>query len=374
MADNNDERAYEVEFLSCVADKSQDFKIVDADSHFTAFTGVHISKIHQGKLYLQDVINPPDRQAVLEKLRKKDAPYIYIDFDILGKDENVNFVHCCAQNDEATPLCRLVLADVSKSREKAARLKQRASEINNLIDQVEGGVCVFRVTPEMHFEALYMNASCCRLFGTGKDRYSERNYRLDELIFAEDKTLVYQAIGRAMATGEAIDLEYRVKTHKSKLSWCQCNAAVHHLDENGSPVFHAVFTDVSRVKQAEERADRASEKLANLIENLSGAVIVSCLEEPLRCELVSGEFLSLLGYTRAQFFERFGADLGRLIVGGGEKIEQEIQSAVRKSGRCELEYELKCKGAKILRVRDRRRLITQKDGTMELIAELEIIN
>ncbi len=372
MSENTDEKAYEVEFLNCVVDKSQDFKVVDADSHFADFTGVHISKIHQGKLYLQDIVNPPDRQAVLEKLRKKSSPYIYMDFDVINSNGDVIFVHCSAQNDDATPLCRLVFADVSKSREKTERLRERASEIKNLIDLVEGGVCVFCVTPDMHFEARYLNASCCRLFGTSKESYSERDYHLDDLFYAEDKTLVYQAIGRTMATGEPIDLECRIKTHKNQLSWCKCNAAVHHIDENGSPVFHAVFTDVSRVKAAEARADKAYDRLANILENLSGAVFTSAVEKPFKCDLVSGELLSHIGYTRAQFSERFGKSLSRLIDGDVPALEQEIKTELFRNGKCTVEYTLNAKGARQLRVQDCRRLITQKDGSMVVLCELTV--
>ena len=366
-----DERAYEVEFFNCVIDKSQDYKVIDADSHFADFTGVHISKIRQGKLFLRDIINPPDRQAVLEKLCRKNSPYIYMDFDVKNSNGDVVFVHCSAQNDDATPLCRLVFADVSKSREKTARLQQRASEIKNLIDLVEAGVCVFRVTPEMHFEVMYMNTRCCRLFGTSKERYSERDYRLDELIHYEDKTLVYQAIGRAMATGEPMDMESRIKRSKNEAIWCHCNANVHHIDEQGNPVFHAVFTDVTRIKKAETNADRAYDKLANIFENLNGAVFTSSAEKLFSCDLVSSEFLSHLGYTRAQFAERFGKSLAPLIDGDAKAIEDEMRDSLFKSGRAEAQYTLRAKGAKRFAVRDCRKLITQSDGTMVVLGELE---
>lgn len=367
---NDDERAYEVEFLNCVVDKSQDFKIIDADSHFADFTGEHISKIHQGKLFLPDIINPPDRQAVLEKLCKKNSPYIYMDFDVKKRNGDVIFVHCSAQNEEGSSLCRLVFADVSKSRQENEQLKRRAVEISNLIDLVEAGVCVFLVTPDMHFDVLYLNSSCCRLFGTSKEHYKERNYRLDELIHPEDKTLVYQAIGRAMATGEPIDMESRIKTHHREAIWCQCNANVHHFDENNNPVFHAVFTDVTRIKMAEAEADRAYDKLANVLENLNGAVFTTGVEKLFGCDLVSGEFLSHIGYTRAQFSERFNKNFARMIEGDYKPIEEDMKAQLFKKGECTAEYTILAKGAKRLKVKDSRYLITQQDGTMVVLGEL----
>ena len=47
MLDNTDELAFEVEFLSCTVDKKKDFEVVDADSHFCDFVGIHYSKVKQ---------------------------------------------------------------------------------------------------------------------------------------------------------------------------------------------------------------------------------------------------------------------------------------------------------------------------------------
>lgn len=373
MTETNEDRAYEVEFLNCVVDKEDDFRIVDSDSHFSDFAGVHPSKIKEGKLFLQDIVIPSDRQEVIEKICKKDSRFVYMDMDIVNGDGEQVYVHCTAQNLEDSPLCRLVFADVSKSREKNRQLKERAKEINHLIDLVTGGVCLFKVTPNMHFETLYINEGGCRLFGTTKENCRKQVYRLDEIIHPEDKTLVYQAVGSAMATGEQIDIEYRIRQHKEKYIWCKCNAAVHKTDDEGCPVFHAMFTDITRVKDAEARADRAYDKLVNLLENLSGAIFFTTPEKPFECDLISGDFVKLTGYSRTEFFERFDGDLSRIIDGDPKHLAETLKREILRSGKCESEYLLKAKGSKIKKVRDRRKLISQQDGSMAAICELEEI-
>lgn len=370
MTENTEERAFEVDFLNCVVDKEDNFRVVDSDRHFSDFFGVHPSKIKQGKLLLQDIIKPADRQEVLSKICKKDSHYIYMDFDVLNRDKEQVYVHCTAQNYENSSLCRLVFADVSRSREKTEKLKEQAKEISHLIDLVTGGVCLFKVTPNMHFEALYLNEACCRLFATDKESYQSKTYRIDEIIFPEDKTLVYQAIGKAMATGEEIDLEYRVMPHKNSYIWCKCNAAVHRTDEDGSPVFHAVFTDITRVKEAEKRADEANDKLVNLLKNLSGAIFFTTPKKPFECDLISGDFVRLIGYSRSEFFERLSGDLSRLISQPTEPLEQEISRQISKGGKSEITYKICAKGSKTICVNDSRKLITQEDGSEALICEL----
>ena len=373
MTETNEDRAYEVEFLNCVVDKEDDFRIVDSDSHFSDFAGVHPSKIKEGKLFLQDIVIPSDRQEVIEKICKKDSRFVYMDMDIVNGDGEQVYVHCTAQNLEDSPLCRLVFADVSKSREKNRQLKERAKEINHLIDLVTGGVCLFKVTPNMHFETLYINEGGCRLFGTTKENCRKQVYRLDEIIHPEDKTLVYQAVGAAMATGEQTDIEYRIRQHKEKYIWCKCNAAVHKTDDEGCPVFHAMFTDITRVKDAEARADRAYDKLVNLLENLSGAIFFTTPEKPFECDLISGDFVKLTGYSRTEFFERFDGDLSRIIDGDPKHLAETLKREILRSGKCESEYLLKAKGSKIKKVRDWSKLISQQDGSMAAICELEEI-
>lgn len=368
------DNSYEVEFLNCIIDKADDYKVIDSDSHFSEFVGVHISKIRQGKLFLKDIIRPVDRDTIFKALCKKNSKYVYIDFNILDKEGMPVFIHCTAQNYSDSNLCRLVFADVSKSREKKRELEERANEVSHLIDLVSGGVCLFKATPEMHLQILYINEACCRLFGTTKADYDWRAYDINELIYKKDKTLVYQAIGRALATGEEIDLEFRVITHKDKYLWCKCNAAVQKYDNDGSPIFHAVFTDITKIKEAERRVDEANDKLINLLENLSGAMFFAALDKPFLTDYISGDFTRLIGYSRDVFENYFANDISRLIKEDASELEKSIKSQVAKGGRAEITYTLSAKNGAAVAVHDVRKLVTQTDGTKTLICELEAID
>ena len=366
--------SYEVEFLNCIIDKADDYRVIDSDSHFSEFVGVHISKIRQGKLFLKDIIRPVERDTIFKALCKKNSKYVYIDFNILDKDGTPVFIHCTAQNYSDSNLCRLVFADVSKSREKNRELEKRANEVSHLIDLVSGGVCLFKVTPEMNLQILYITEACCRLFGTTKADYDWRAYDINELIYKKDKTVVYQAIGRALATGEELDLEFRVITHKDKYLWCKCNAAVQKYDSDGSPIFHAVFTDITKIKEAERRVDEANDKLINLLENLSGAIFFAALDKPFSPDYVSADFARLIGHSRDVFESRFGNDLSKLIKEDAIKLEKSIRSQVAKGGKSEITYTLSVKNVGDVSVRDVRKLVTQTDGTKTLICELEAID
>lgn len=68
---SEDESVYDVEFMNLVVDKADNLKVVDCDSHFSEFTGVHPSKIKQGKLFLHNIIKPMYREDIMKTLCKK---------------------------------------------------------------------------------------------------------------------------------------------------------------------------------------------------------------------------------------------------------------------------------------------------------------
>ena len=358
-----DNVAFEVEFMSCVIDKADDLRVLESDSHFSDFTGVHPSKIKQGKLLFLDTLNPKDREKVMKKLCKKNAQYIYLDFYIKNKDNDYVFVHCIAQNITGTTRCRLTLADVSQSEKKSELINQRAQSMNTLIDLVEGGVCLFKVNQNMHFEVLYMNKACARFFGTYKDIPIGKAYRLDELIHQDDKSAVFQAIGNSMATKKPIDMELRVMTHRDSFVWCKFNSAIQRYDEDGCPIFHAVFTDISKVKAAEQQADSERDIMVNIFKNIPGPLFCADPDTPFVLDVVSKDFMKLIGYSRSEFFEVLGGDLSHLMAPEEyTAVEQKLIDDAREHHILKATYKVKTKDGRLITVADRRRVVENENG------------
>ena len=243
-----DDNIYDIEFMNLVVDKADGLRVVEGDSHFCEFTGIHPSKIRQGKLILHEIILPKDRERVINLINKKDSPYLYFDVTLVNKEGKELFVHCTGHNIEDLDLCRLTLADVSKSEEKQQSLKNRAVELQQLVEMISGGVCLFKVTSDMHIEALYLNEAARRLFGATQSGYAAHSHRIEELIHPDDKSLVFQAIGKAMATDGKMELEFRISAGEGNYRLCKFSAGILKYDEDNTPVFHAVITDISDLK------------------------------------------------------------------------------------------------------------------------------
>lgn len=366
------ESTYEVEFMNLIVDKADNLKVVDSDNHFSEFTGVHPSKIKQGKLFLHDIIKPAYREQTMKVLCKKNSPYVYFDAEFIDKKNNDVFIHCTGQNFENSTLCRLTLADVSKSRQKQAKLREQAKEMNYLIDLVTGGVCLFKVTDNMHIVVQYLNEGGCRLFGTTKDAYQKTEHRIDELIHSDDKSLVFQAIGRTMATDEPIDMEFRTIVHKDEYRWCKVNAAIQKYDEDGSPIFHAMFTDVTKVKEAEAKADELYDNLVTVFKNLPSAIFSTGIENPLMLNIVSEDFTKMLGYSRKKLFDAYGGNLENLMSEREAKyVKATIRKQINNGEEIRVRYSIKTGRGQVIIVEDNRKIIHQSDGENTMLCNFK---
>ncbi|MGN1123584.1 MAG: PAS domain-containing protein [Eubacterium sp.] len=358
--------------MNVVVDKADNLRVLDSDSHFSDFAGVHPSKIKQGKLFLHDIIKPIYREEVMKILCKKQSPYVYFNAEFTDKNSNDVFIHCTGQNYENSSVCRLTLADVSKSREKQQRLEQEARDMNYLIDLVTGGVCLFKVTPDMHIEAIYLNEGACRLFGTTKTAYKKQHHRLDELIHPDDKSLVFQAIGRAMATGCEVDIEFRTMVHKNEFIWCKFNAAIQKYDEDNTPIFHAMFTDITKIKEAEEKTDRVNDMLVGMFKNMPDPIFCTDTEDIFRLQLVSEDFIKFLGYSRSYLFEEHGGRLDDFI---NEREKKYVEATIRKQladgKNTSVRYSIRTRSGVFFVVEDKRKLVTQQDGSQTLLCRLK---
>lgn len=368
--------------MTCVIDKQNDLTIVDSDSHFAEFVGMHSSKIKAGKLSLIELLHHRDRENVKRKLCKKSSVYTYLNFDLKNADGKYVYMRTSGQNYPDSPYCRLTFVDISQSVLKQKRLKVRAQKINELIDLVSGGICLFKVDDDMGIEAEYVNEGFCKIFGTTKDNFMSQNYHLDETVCKEDRSRLFQAIGSAMATQKSVDIDFRIKKNKNDVIWVKFVAAIHHYDEDNCPVFHAVVSDITKLKEAEQKADRQYEMLVKLFKNLPGTFFCADDETPFNLEFASTEFYNMLGYKKSEFVKKYGNDLSLAIPDNefkkayfdfksksnenieNNKIEDEIQ----------ITYSIETKSGEFVKVVDTRKIIDLENGDNTTLGVLKIMD
>ena len=245
-----EEIAFQVAFMHCVVNRADDLIITECDKHFAEFIGMDQEEIVREKLSLYNIIIPHDREETAKRLNDKASRYIYFDCRIKNANGDYIKINATGQNSTDSKLCRLTFADVSRNIEKSQALKAQAKEMKKLIDVINCGVALFKVHSDLRFTPLFLNETSCRLLGTTKEDYRNRDALLDDLIHPEDRSRVFQAIGNAMATRNPISIELRLQAHKNQYVWCKMDSAILRYDSDGCPIFHAVFTNLVTIDSA----------------------------------------------------------------------------------------------------------------------------
>lgn len=370
-----DEMALDVNFCSLLIDKADNMIVLECDNHFCDFVGIHPSKVKQGKLFLHNVILPQERETFMRQLCKKNSPYVYLNCHIRDNTGEYNFVHCTCHNVPNSTRCHITFADISQSIERSKALKAQAKEMNHLIDLVNGGVCLFKVDQDMHFEVLYANKTCCRYFGTTSDTFSHKQYRIDDLIHPDDKSLAFQSIGMSMATKKPMDIEVRILQHKDEFLWCKLNADIHRYDKDNCPIFHAVISDVTDIKQAEALADKQTEMLVKVLKNVPGPIFCTEYDSQLQLIVASEDFMHLTGYSREELFGRYDGDLARLMQPGeAEMTIPNLARQLEEKGVAKVTYTLRTKSGTQLVVVDKRKVVVLDSGERTTVGMLQDIS
>ena len=177
-----------------------------------------------------------------------------------------------------------------------------------------------------------------------------------------------------MAVNEPMDVECRVRVHKDEYVWCKVSAGIQRYDEDDCPVFHAVFTDITRAKEAEKKADDESERLVRLFKNLPGPVFTALGDDPLKLDLVSEDFIKFIGYSRTELFDLFGGNLARFMQEQeAEDIRQQMLVAAKDGNIVIVKYFLQTGSLGEITVCDSRKIITQPDGSQATVGILSVV-
>lgn len=240
----SDDCTVNVELFSAVVDKSDSLRVVDFDSHFAEFAGVHPSKIKEGKLYFLDLLRPADRERFIQKLRTKNR-YIYHNFELLRRMEEPVFVYSICENIAGGDLCRITMSDAATAGTAKKVMRDEDMIYNyNIAESVPCPVCLFRVDDEMRTEVFYLNKSGCAFFETTPMAVRQNPLRLDELIADSDRTILFQSVGSSLTSGEQIDMFCHVRRGRFASSRCRLKASICGYDREERPVFSAVLIDL----------------------------------------------------------------------------------------------------------------------------------
>lgn len=138
-------------------------------------------------------------------------------------------------------------------------LKDTSESLQSLIDSVPGGIAIYEIADKI--KTLYFNDAVCALSGYTREEYSEwikEDARV--AIYPEDLELLETELENSVKEHRPIGITYRIKHKKYPFTWVHLSG-VQFKEENGHPIYRAVYLDVTKEKQNELLTQKINKKL-----------------------------------------------------------------------------------------------------------------
>ncbi|MEG2174534.1 MAG: EAL domain-containing protein [Oscillospiraceae bacterium] len=149
----------------------------------------------------------------------------------------------------------------------SAAQQSSAIQLDALLRYMEGGVILFAVGREADVRTLYVSPGFYESFSRSPEEIGEQGHNLIRMVHKEDWPSLLEAIHRGIEADALIDQRYRVYQENNVVGWRRFRAI--HIPYEGSslPVILAMITDITRIKEQEQKLLWESEQRVYLSEH-----------------------------------------------------------------------------------------------------------
>ncbi len=186
------------------------------------------------------------------------------------------------------------------------------SKLQNVIDAIPGGVAIYKVSDV--FETQYFSKGIPELSGYTVKEYNERiQGDAARMIHPQDTQMVVRNLRYAIEHNTTADFEFRKNHRDGTVVWVRIQAKVIG-HEDGRPLLHCVFHNITARKMAEVELIKAQQEkdmllaeYVNTVNNTPGGLVtieVADDGEPFPV-FVSRGFLNLTRMTEEQFYKLY---------------------------------------------------------------------
>lgn len=143
--------------------------------------------------------------------------------------------------------------NITKQIEKENQLLTEKQRLQNLIDALPGGIVLYEIRHD-NLKVLYVSEKVSTMFGRSKEQFIQAVEDNEDLsIFNKDAEKVQKAIKNLEKTGEPFNIDFRVKhLQDQSLVWANVSA-VKTSENNGNPVFLAIYQNKTKTTQTLDR-------------------------------------------------------------------------------------------------------------------------
>ena len=249
----------------------------------TSFLGVHPEDLNALKEKVNEAIRTDGMvQHVYRVWNDKKGKYHWIRLDCAVKPQLGGF-----------KLLYAVYSDVTSQMQMEQELTAANEKMQDIINAIPGGVAIYKVSDI--FETVYFSDGVPELSGYTVAEYQEMVKRdAAEMTYWEDTEMVVARAQEVIQSHGTARFEFRKKHRDGSIVWVRVQIKWIG-EENGCPLLHCVFHNITDYKEAELEMD-------HLINSIPGG-IASCRIEgnQLIPTFFSDGVMALSGHNRAEF-------------------------------------------------------------------------
>ncbi len=232
------------------------------------------------------LIHPDDlkrmMQAQRDYLSRKSSQNI-IEYRLRCKDSSYKWVVARVQAvwDEDGNLVRIVGAttDISKRKRAEEALKASESKLNRVLENVNAGICFFRVFPDKTLKYEYCSPGCQQIFGyTAAEFMADTKLWWSRIVPEDIETILLPGFNNIFAERPST-VEYRFWHKDGSLRWNSENVISRRDEVANCWVVTSVVTNITARKQAELALMEREAMLRSIGDNLPNGMIFQFAQE-----------------------------------------------------------------------------------------------
>lgn len=261
------------------------------------YSEAHIQALEQQTNFLG--VHPEDvgtlaqkiQEAIEENCVMQDTYRVWND-----QEDAYHWIHLegsVKSQQDGTKLLYGVYSDVSEHMQLEKELTAANEKMQDIINAIPGGVAIYKVSNI--FETKYFSDGVPELTGYTVEEYRELTKGdAMELIYWEDIAMVVSNVQKVIETHEIAKLEFRKQHRDGHIVWVRAQAKWIG-EEDGCPLLHCVFHNISEAKEAQLEMD-------HLINSIPGGIASYRVEgDRFIPTFFSDGVSALTGHTREEY-------------------------------------------------------------------------
>lgn len=249
--------------------------------------------------------------------------------------------------------------DLRRIRATERALEDKRRELHMLMNNLPG--MVYRCRNDHHWTMEFVSDGARALTGyTPADLERNRTVAFGELIHADDREPVWNAVQAAVSRGDSYVLEYRIRDATGALKWVWERGTPVNDSESESSVMEGFITDITERKHMEEALRHAHQVIEN-----SPVVAYRLRMGPTRSMEYLSENIRQFGYSSEEILSG-SMTLENLIEPADHaRVSQALEQHIAKgAAECTDEYRIRTRDGEVRWVS--RRALLERDSTGEV--------